>query len=116
MKINPNDINNFSFQTGQITRALCSVSIEFKHLYMMGEVADGNTDNTQRFLVPIAKDIVVLKQIQSDSPVLDFSTGSGGGSRSSFSRHAHTNNSDCGFAFAVFHPGTGVPLGNPWKT
>lgn len=116
LKINPNDINNFSFQTGQITRVLCSVSIEFKHLYMMGEVADGNTDNSQRFLVPIAKDLVVLKQIQSDSPVLDFSTGNGGGgSSSSFSRHAHTNNSDCGFAFAVFHPGTGVPLGNPWK-
>lgn len=115
LKINPNDINNFSFQTGQITRALCSATIEFKHLYMMGEVADGNTA-PQRFLVPIAKNIVVLKQIKSDSPVLDFSTGGGGSGSSSFSRHAHTNNSDCGFAFAVFHPGTGVPLGNPWKT
>ena len=57
----------------------------------------------------------ILKQIKADSPVLDFSTGGGLGNKTSLSRHAHMNNSDCGFAFAVFHPGTSVPLGNPWK-
>ena len=116
LKINPNDINNFSFQSGQVTRALCSATIEFKYLYMFGEIADNKTENTlepQKMLVPIAKDIVVLKQVKADSPVLDFNTFGGGSS--SLSRHAHTNNSDAGFSFAVFHPGTGVPLGNPWK-
>ena len=112
LKINNNEINEFSFTNGNITRALCSVTIEFHQLYIKTEVSDGAT-TAPKTLVPIAKDIVVIKQVKSDSPVLDFSTGGGGGSTNS--RHAHTSNSDCGFAFAVFHPGTGVPLGNPWK-
>lgn len=115
LRIKHEDINNFSFETGQITRVLCSVTIHFEQLYIRGEVSDGLTVAPKK-LVPIATDVVVIKQVKSDSPVLDFSTGgSGGTTMASNSRHAHTNNSDCGFAFAVFHPGTGVPLGNPWK-
>ena len=116
LKISHDDINNFSFETGEITRLLCSVTIEFHQLYIQGEIADGLTEAPMS-LVPVASDLVVVKQIKSDSPVLDFSTGgwSGGSSIAINSRHAHTSNSDCGFAFAVFHPGTGVPLGNPWK-
>lgn len=115
LKINHDEINSFSFEYGQITRVLCSVTIVFLQLYIQGEIADGLTIAPMS-LVPVAKDVVVIKQIKADSPVLDFSTGVGGGiSVVNHSRHAHTNNSDCGFAFAVFHPGTGVPLGNPWK-
>lgn len=115
LKIKHSEINDFQFQTGQITRALCSVTIEFVQLYVKGEIEDGLAIAPMN-LVPIAKNVVIIKQVKADSPVLDFSTGGGGGtSVGTHSRHAHTNNSDCGFAFAVFHPGTGVPLGNPWK-
>lgn len=115
LKINHDEINNFSFESGTITRALCSVTIEFMQLYIRGEIADG-LKTAPMSLVPVAREVVVIKQVKSDSPVLDFSTGGGsGGGGVNHSRHAHTNNSDCGFAFAVFHPGTGVPLGNPWK-
>lgn len=114
-KIKQDEINNFSFQTGTVTRVLCSMSIEFKQLYIKyGDISDGLTI-APKTLVPVIRNIVVLQQIKADSPVLDFSTGGGGGTTTTNSRHAHTNNSDCGFAFAVFHPGTGVPLGNPWK-
>lgn len=114
LKINHDEINDFSFEKGSITRALCAVTIEFHQLYIKGEIADGLI-KAPMSLVPIARDIVVIKQVKADSPVLDFSTGGGGTASSTNSRHAHTSNSDCGFAFAVFHPGTGVPLGNPWK-
>lgn len=117
LKIPGDKINDFSFEKGKITRLLCSVTISFQQLYVKGNVAD-NLKIAPKRLVPIATNLIVLKQVQTDSPVLDFSTGGGGGGSggAAFSRHAHMNNSDCGFAFAVFHPGTGVPLGNPWKT
>ena len=119
LKIKNSEINSFTFEENTVTRALCAVTIEFRPLYVKYSISSGETD-VKRFpssLIPIAKDIVVLKEEMADSPVLDFSTGGGGGGGSSapISRHAHINNNDCGFAFAVFHPGTGVPLGNPWK-
>ena len=115
LKIKHDEINNFSFEKNTITRILCSVTIEFRQLYIKTEISDGLTDAPMS-LVPVAKDLVIIKQVKADSPVLDFSYGGGGETtKTSNSRHAHTNNSDCGFAFAVFHPGTGVPLGNPWK-
>jgi hypothetical protein len=115
LKINHDEINNFSFEKNTITRILCSVTIEFRQLYIKTEISDGLIEAPMS-LVPVAKDLVIIKQVKADSPVLDFSYGGGGETtKTSNSRHAHTNNSDCGFAFAVFHPGTGVPLGNPWK-
>ena len=115
LKITHDEINDFSFEKGSITRVLCSVTIEFHQYYIKTEISDG-LDKAPMNLTPIARDIVIIKQVKADSPVLDFSTGGGnGGSVLTNSRHAHTSNSDCGFAFAVFHPGTGVPLGNPWK-
>ena len=114
LKINNKKINEFTFEKGKITRLLCSVTISFQQLYVKGDVSDG-LSVAPKSLVPIATDIIVLKQIKADSPVLDFSTGGGLENKTSLSRHAHMNNNDCGFAFAVFHPGTSVPLGNPWK-
>ena len=103
------DLENFKYSKGSLIRVLCSANIEFQELYRKVDTSSVSSPTT----VPIIRDINILKYVSSDYPVLDFSiSGSGGGN----SRHAHINNSDCGFAFAVFHPGTGVPLGNPWKS
>lgn len=112
-KITREEMNSFVFNSGKITRALCSVQIEFRNVYeVLGTSGDANY-----ICLPIAKNLVVLKMVTGDSPVLDFSVGTGGGVSSSggIGRHGHIDNADGGFAFAVFHPGTGVPLNIPWK-
>lgn len=110
LKIDYNNLESFKFSKGQIIRALCSANIEFHTWYRK---VDSNS-TTKLCKVPVITSISVLRQITSDYPVLDFSiSGSSGGGNQI---HSHINNSDCGFAFAVFHPGTGVPLGNPWKS
>lgn len=117
LKIKNNEINSFSFEENTISRALCTVTVEFVYLYTKYNVAtnsENSTANSKRLLVPIARNVTVLKQIDATSPVLDFNI-SGNNASATLSRHAHINNHDAGFAFAVFHPGTSVPLGNPWK-
>ena len=113
LKIKKDEMSSFVFEDNTITRVLCSVTIEFKQLYVKNSIA-GSEESLSKRLIPVASDINILREEQADFPVLDF-TINGNGRTASHSRHAHTNNSDCGFAFAVFHPGTGVPLGNPWR-
>lgn len=113
IKFSKEMIQNYTFESGTITRALCSVQIQFEELY---EVLETSNMEPKLVSVPIASDLRILNLITSDSPVVDFSTGGGGGTSSGgIGRHSHTNNSDGGFSFAVFHPGTSLPLNIPWK-
>lgn len=115
LKINHNQMDSFTFSTGQITRALCSVHISFVYLYAETEIST-EEKKTVRSLIPVASSPVVLHLIKADSPVLDFGTGgSDNGGSSGIRRHSHATNADGGFAFAVLHPGTSIPPGIPWK-
>jgi len=113
-----------AFVDGQdVYRALCSTTITFKKFYVSGgEIAttlgeeptllDENIKNRYD-IIPIASKPNILQIYKDDYPIVDFASGGGGGI-GGMRRHDHRDNSNFGFAFSVFHPGTGIPM-LPWE-
>jgi hypothetical protein len=100
-------------------RALCVTLIYLRRFHVTGgEIADslgGPPTGTGGYeLVPIATKPHIIQLFKEDYPITDFS-GMGDGSGTATQRlHDHRDNYNGGFAFSVYHPGTGVPQ-LPWE-
>ena len=76
-------------------KALCTAPIHWERLKM-----EGYDDRV--YTTPVIRDIAVLACVAGEGYIVDFSTGGSGGGVSRM--HSHINNSECGFAAAVFMP------------
>ena len=88
------------------TRMLCSALLGWDILRTSGSIA---LDLSEKW-TPIVLSVSILS-VSNDGLAVDFSCG---GSSSGIGRHNHSNNSQGGFAYAIFAPGTSL---NPinWK-
>lgn len=86
-------------------KALCAAMIDWQQLKTVG----GFVQDSSRITTPVVTAVHVLMTEKSRA-VVDFSNGSGGG----LNIHNHSDNSNGGFAYAVFAPGTSVQPVN-WR-
>ena len=97
--------NMVSFQLQQSYRnILCAVRVDIEPMFVSSAQSDFRAVQD---VAVINRLPLVLQQVQSNSPVFDFSLqGADGGIK----QHNHIPHIDgTGFAFAVFHPGTTMP-------
>lgn len=97
--------NMLTFQLQQSYKNIfCAVKVDIQPMYV---TSSANTTKIIQDVAIIKSLPIVLQQVQSNSPVFDFSLqGAGGGIK----QHNHIPHIDgTGFAFAVFHPGTTMP-------
>ena len=99
-KLEEVDLDNYS------VKILCSAVITWERL----RTSWGGVQDEKAYQVPVIKKVYVLS-VQEGNIAIDFS---GGGSGGGIGRHNHSDNSNGGFAYAVFAPGTSLQPIN-WK-
>lgn len=101
-KVNVKNMDTFKLQESY-KNILCAIKVQLQPMW----VSTDQSQKIQQDVAVIKNRPIVLQQMQSKSPVFDFSLQGGGGG---IKQHNHIPHIDgTGFAFAVFHPGTTMP-------
>lgn len=109
-KLKQDQLDTVSITDRKYTRITCSTHIRFQW-FSVEATQDGGSVDKFDTVVPIAEIPRLVGQVANDYPIFDFAgNGSGGGN----TIHNHSSNSEGGFAYSVYHPGTAVPQ-KAWK-